>query len=113
MHLTEEQRAAIVAASMQVKESLDAVFTQHGLHSMQVIWVEKDPQEMLEKGQEIASASFAYFGCPTCGGNSLAFAVKDIPTEMQTAFVSRFLELSGDKSAVEKVNIPPVSPTVN
>jgi hypothetical protein len=111
MGLTGEERTAVIGASMDVKEALEAVFEKHNLHSMQVTFVIKEPTE---NHTRIASASFLHWGCPGCGGISMAYAVRNLPREMQGNFVEQFGKLLGDEpESAEVVKIVDPEPTVN
>ena len=88
MPITPEVKTAEVAASMLVKEAIEALFTQLNLHSLQAIWVSENPEKT--EGH-VLSASFASFGCPQCGGGCMAIAVKNLPQEMRAAFTHLIL----------------------
>ena len=97
MPISQEVRTAEVAASMLVKEALEALFNQLNLHSLQVAWVSGDTEKT--EGR-VSSSSFASFGCPRCGGGCMAIAVKNLPQEMRATFGQVLMaEISGAHGA--------------
>ena len=107
--MTEEERTSTVAKSLLVKEDLDALFLKHNLHSMTVCWVEKDPNH---SDPEIVAASFVNLGCSGCNGEGLAFAVKNLPEELQSSFVRRFISFSSEGLS-EVIHVQPTGSKIN